>query len=103
VPSRGSLIALEFVSGPVDQHIDFWILDTTKARMTHVPGFPAAAEIKQTAMTWTEDRRLVILTRIRGKNALVVWRPGQRRSASAYLNLLAREPGMHSMVAWGKR
>jgi hypothetical protein len=100
VPSRGSLVAIEFVSGPVDQHIDFWILDTRTEHMTHVPGFPVAAEIKRTAMTWTDDRRLVILTRIRGKDALVVWRPGQRRSASAYLNLPAREPGMHAMVAW---
>jgi hypothetical protein len=85
----GGQIAVWFVSGPVDQHIDVWLLDVATRRLAHVPGFPVAAELKRTSLTWTPDGRLVILTHMRGSDALVVWRPGARRSASAFLALPA--------------
>ncbi len=99
-PSRGQ-IAVWFISGPVDQHIDVWLLDVATRSFKHVPGFPVAAELKRTSLTWTADGRLVILTRIRGADALVVWRPGARKSASGFLQLLpSREAGAQAVVAW---
>lgn len=94
-------IAVWFISGPVDQHIDVWLLDVAARRFKHVPGFPVSAELKRTSLTWTTDGRLVILTRIRGRDALVVWRPEAQRSASAFLTLPAtRSPGAQAIVAW---
>lgn len=99
-PSRGQ-IAVWFISGPVDQHIDVWLLDLATRSFKHVPGFPVAAELKRTSLTWTADGRLVILTRIRGADALVVWRPGARKSASGFLQLPpSREAGAQAVVAW---
>jgi hypothetical protein len=96
-------IALWFVSGPVDQHIDLWRLSVSTGRFTHVPGFPVAAELKRTSLTWTADGRLVILTRVQDRDALIVWRAGASQAASTFLDLPAsRSPGEHAIAAWDR-
>jgi hypothetical protein len=92
-------IAVWFEDGPVDQHIDVWTLDPADGRFQHVPGFPIAAEIKQTSLAWTPDGRLAILTRTRGRDALIVWRPSAPRAASGFLDLPPRS-GSNALAAW---
>lgn len=94
-------IAVWFISGPVDQHIDVWLLSVATRTFNHVPGFPLAAELKRTSLTWSADGRLVILTRVKGGDALIVWRPGERQPASGFLELPpSRAAGAQTLVAW---
>ncbi len=96
-PKHGR-IAVWFDNGPVDQHIDVWLLDVATRAFTHVPGFPIAAELKRTSLTWPPDGRLVILTSIRSHDALVVWRPGAKQAARTLLQLPpSRSP---TFAAW---
>jgi hypothetical protein len=81
----GPLAALTFIDpyyGPSHAPlVDVWVLDTRTARFTHVPGFPAAEDFKQSSVAWAADGRLVIASQINppGGSAVVgIWRPGQR-------------------------
>ena len=49
-PNDGQ-IAVWFISGPIDQHIDVWLLDVATRGFKHVPGFPVSAELKRTSLT----------------------------------------------------
>jgi hypothetical protein len=96
------LIALTFdhpsAPGP-RQLFDVWLLNTGSRRFTHVPQMPVAVDLKFTTMQWTEDGRVVILTRTGGRDALVVWRPGELDIRSAYLRLPGRQPTTVGMAA----
>jgi hypothetical protein len=80
----GPLVALTFIDpyyGPSHAPlVDVWVLDTRTATFTHVPGFPAAEDFKQSNVAWASDGRLVIAAQINppdGSAVVGIWRPGQ--------------------------
>jgi hypothetical protein len=81
----GPLVALTFID-PYDaaSHapvVDIWVLDTRTASLTHVPGFPATEDFKQSDVAWVPGNRLVIAAQINppDPNAVVgIWTPGQQ-------------------------
>jgi len=76
----GPLVAVDFGSpaypGPA-QAEDIWILNTTTATFTHLPGYPAQVDIKASNVVWTNDRRLVIVAHGGGRAVVAIWKPGQ--------------------------
>jgi len=80
----GPLVALTFINpyyapshAPL---VDVWVLDTRTATFTHVPGFPAAEDFKQSNVAWSSDGRLVIAAQVDppgGSAVIGIWRPGQ--------------------------
>jgi hypothetical protein len=97
---HGRLIAVAFADPPPARYLDVWVFDTATRRFRHMPGRLAEDAMKFTTITWTDDGRLILLTRISGRDALAVWRPGERRIASGYLHLPAPHGGQAGMVAW---
>jgi hypothetical protein len=70
--------------GPtIGQAADLWLLNTTTAKLTHVPGFPILESLKQSGIAWTSDGRLVVAARGGSfrqsitRTAIAVWHPGQ--------------------------
>jgi len=76
----GPLVAVDFGSpaypGPA-QAEDIWILNTTTATFTHLPGYPAQVDIKASNVVWTNDDRLVIVAHGGGRAVVAIWKPGQ--------------------------
>jgi hypothetical protein len=97
---RGRLIAIAFANPPPAKYLDVWVLNTATRRFSRMPGALAEDALKFTAITWTDDGRLALLTRIGGRDALAVWRPGDRRIASGYVHLPGPHSGTAAMVAW---
>jgi hypothetical protein len=60
------------------------MLDPHTGTFTHVPGFPILESVKQSAVAWTADDRLVIVarggafTQPQARTVIGLWRPGQR-------------------------
>ena len=88
---HGSLVAVEFVDpaytpgrDTIGQAADIWMLDPHTGTFTHVPGFPILESVKQSAVAWTADDRLVIVarggafTQPQARTVIGLWRPGQR-------------------------
>jgi hypothetical protein len=77
---HGPLVAVDFGSpaypGPA-QAEDVWMLDTTTASFTHLPGYPGRVDIKFSDIAWTTDGRLVIIAQGGGRTVLGLWKPGQ--------------------------
>ncbi len=81
----GPLVAVTFIDpyyapsqAPV---VDIWVLDTRTAAFTHVRGFPATEDFKQSDVAWASHGRLVIAAQINrpgGGAAVGIWRPGQQ-------------------------
>jgi hypothetical protein len=64
--------------------VDVWVLDTRTAAFTHVPGFPAAEDFKQSGLAWAPGNRLVLASQIQppaGRAVIAIWRPGDRTLA----------------------
>jgi hypothetical protein len=99
IDPRGRFVALSFGNPswtsegryPDDQYYDAWVLDTETAELTRLPAMPAFAALKWTSAEWTEDGRLVLLTRGAGKDVVALWRPGQERLALKSMRLQARD------------
>lgn len=88
-PQRsGPLVAVTFID-PYDARshapvVDVWVLDTRTAAFTHVPGFPAAEDFKQSGLAWAPGNRLVLASQIQppaGRAVIAIWRPGDRTLA----------------------
>ncbi len=81
----GPLVALTFID-PYDAKshapvVDLWVLDTRTASLTHVPGFPATEDFKQSDVAWAPGNRLVIAAQVNppdGNAVVGIWSPGQR-------------------------
>jgi hypothetical protein len=91
VDPQGRFVALEFgnpswTSGP-GQAFDVWLLDAVTGKLTPLPDLPAFVALKRTNMVWTDDGRLVLLAQSGGRDAVVVWRPGQERLAIKLVQL----------------
>ena len=98
----GRLLAVGFhgLADVGEQGYDLWLLDTATLRWRHLPDLPATdVPAKETAMAWTSDGRLVVLT---GTSALgdvvAVWRPGQPRLAIRRLQLPGRTASSATFV-----
>jgi hypothetical protein len=81
----GPLVAVAFID-PYDARshapvVDVWVLDTRTAAFTHVPGFPAAEDFKQSGLAWTPGNRLVIASQIHAGAVIAIWRPGDQTLA----------------------
>jgi hypothetical protein len=82
----GPLVAIQFADpaypppphNTVAQASDIWLLNTSTAALTHVPGFPILTDLKASGIAWTADHRLIIVSVGGGRTAIAVWRPGQR-------------------------
>lgn len=102
VQPNGRLIAVSF-SDPAweltgTQVTDVWLLDPATRRFEQLPDMPAAVSLKSTSMSWTTDRRLVMLAGARGRNLVAVWRPGQRRIEVRQVQIPERNSGSDSFV-----
>ena len=87
--------------GTGTQVIDVWIVDPATARAEHVPGMPAAVDLKFTSMEWTWDGRLVWLARSDGRRLVGVWRPGEPSIAVRAVRVPGRPGGSDSFVPFG--
>lgn len=99
---REPLMALVFdhpaAPGP-RQLFDVWLLDSRSLGLEHLPRMPVEVDLKFTTIQWARDGRLVILTRTRGRDAVVVWRPGDLDIRSRYLRIPGRQPTTLGMAA----
>ncbi len=103
IEPHGPLVAVGFVSvaypGP-QQADDVWLLNTTTATFTHLPGFPAQESIKASGIAWTSDDHLVVVadssTDTATRVVLGVWQPGQ---ATLPLRAIPTLPGGYSQFA----
>lgn len=104
VEADGKLIAVSFSDpswqGSGLQVTDVWLLDPSARRFQHLPDLPAAVSLKFTSMSWTSDGRLVMLARTGRRDAVAVWRPGQKRIALRRVQLPERNSGSDSFVVW---
>lgn len=102
VDPRGRYVALAFADpawrGGGQQVLDVWVLDTRTCELTQLPGMPAFVALKATNMTWTDDRRLVLLAEDR-RTLVAVWRPGETRLAVRTVRLPEREAGSDSFAS----
>ncbi len=104
VHPNGQLVALSF-SDPAyqltgTQVTDVWLLDPPVRRFRHLPDMPAAVSLKFTSMSWTSDGRLVMLAKTDRRDAVAVWRPGQKRLRVRSVRLPARNSGSDAFVVW---
>jgi hypothetical protein len=94
VHAGSGLIAMDFADpayqGSGTQVTDVWLLDPATRRLSQLPGMPAAVSLKFTSMSWTRDGRLVMLAQIAGRDAVAVWRPGQKQIAVRTVRLPVR-------------
>jgi hypothetical protein len=97
VDPRSGLIAMDFADpsyqGSGTQVTDVWLLDPATRRLSQLPGMPAAVSLKFTSMSWTSERRLVMLAQVGDRDAVAVWRPGQKQIAVRAIRLPARDSG----------
>jgi hypothetical protein len=94
------LIAVPFLDPPPAQYLEVWLLDPASGHFSRLRGALVEDAFKFTALSWSDDGRLVLLTRTHGRDALAVWRPGKRRFASGYVSVPARSVGNAAMIAW---
>ena len=78
----GALVAVTFIDpysaasrAPL---VDLWVLDTRTATFTHVPGFPATEDFKQSDVAWAPGGRLVIASQRSSSAVVAIWTPGER-------------------------
>lgn len=108
VQRHGRLIALDFADPAYrltgTQLIDIWLLEPATRRFQHVPDMPAAVHLKATSMTWTDDRRLVMLAQSGGpagdRELVAIWKPGKRQLAVRPVRLPARNSGSDTFAVW---
>jgi hypothetical protein len=90
---NGRLAVVEFAKYSPEHRLDLWLLDTRTRRWQHLPGMPAPMVPKVTAVHWTADGRVVVLS----GNLLAVWRPGAPRLAVGRVPP-PKQPGGNFMV-----
>jgi len=94
VDPRGRFVALAFADPAWllggRQALDVWLIDTRTGELTQLPGMPAFVSLKRTSLAWTDDGRLVLFGEDNGKDAVAVWRPGERRLALKTVQLPER-------------
>jgi hypothetical protein len=105
VDPRGRYIAIAFGDpswhNTGSQVLDVWVLDTSTAKLTHLPGAPAYVSLKRTSLAWTHDGRLVLLGETNGRSFVGVWRPGDARIALEFVRLPTREGASDAFAPLG--
>ncbi len=98
----GNRIAVSFAdpSHGSPQLFDVWIFDVDSRRFTQMPSMPLGVELKFTSLTWTAAGEIVLLTRSRGRDVLVLWRPGRMSIRTRHIDIPARVPGSSAIAAW---
>jgi len=106
VKPDGRIIALDFADpayqGSGTQVTDVWLLDPATRQFRHLPGMPAAVQLKFTSMAWASGGRLVMLAGAAGahRSLVAVWKPGQRQIALREVRLPIRNNGSDTFVVW---
>jgi hypothetical protein len=99
INSQRRLIAVSFFDPPPAQYVEILLFNTSTGKFSPLTGLISEDAFKFTSMTWTDEDRLAVLTRLNNRPLLRIWRPGTRKPIS-YTPPLCRASGLHALIAW---